>query len=69
MRIGLTHMGNIDVAAKAMASKLGVNLVMTPSTSQRTLNLGVKYSPETACLPFKVQLGNMIEALELGVDT
>ena len=69
MRLGLTHMGNIDVAAKAMASKLGIDLVMTPSASQRTLDLGVKYSPETACFPFKLQLGNMIEALELGADT
>ncbi len=69
MRLGLTHMGNVDVAAKAMASKLGVDLVMTPSASRRTLDLGVKYSPETVCLPFKLQLGNMIEALELGADT
>ena len=69
MRLGLTHMGNIDIAVKAMACKLGVNLVMPPPTSQRTLSLGVKYSPETVCLPFKLQLGNMIEALELGADT
>jgi len=62
-------MGNIDVVAKAIANKLGIDLVMTPSASQRTLDLGVKYSPETACFPFKLQLGNMIEALELGADT
>ena len=69
MRLGLTHMGNVNVALKAMASKLGINLVLTPRTTQITLSLGVKYSPETACLPFKVQLGNMIEVLELGADT
>ncbi|MBA7472370.1 hypothetical protein ES707_07694 [subsurface metagenome] len=69
MRLGMTHMGNIDVAVKALASKLGIDLVMSLATSQRTLSLGVKYSPETACLPFKLQLGNMIEALELGADT
>jgi len=69
MRLGLTHMGNIDVVAKAVASRLGIDLVMTPSATQRTLDLGVKYSPETACFPFKLQLGNMIEALELGADT
>jgi len=62
-------MGNIDVVAKAIASRLGIDLVMTPSATQRTLDLGVKYSPETACFPFKLQLGNMIEALELGADT
>ena len=69
MRLGITHMGNINVAVKAIASKLGIDLVMTPVTTQRTLSLGVKYSPETVCLPFKLQLGNMIEALELGADT
>ena len=69
MRLGLTHMGNIDVVARAMAKKLDIDLVMTPPTTQRTLSLGVKYSPEMVCLPFKLQLGNMIEALELGADT
>ena len=69
MRLGMTHMGNIDVVVKAMASKLGIDLIMPLATNQRTLSLGVKYSPETVCLPFKLQLGNMIEALELGADT
>jgi predicted nucleotide-binding protein (sugar kinase/HSP70/actin superfamily) len=31
--------------------------------------LGTKYSPESACLPFKFILGNFIEALEKGADT
>ena len=69
MRLGLTHMGNINIAVKSMADRLGVDMVTTPPTSQRTLDLGVKYSPETVCLPFKLQLGNMIEALETGADT
>jgi len=69
MRLTFPHMGNIWVAIKAMAEKLGIDLVVPPSTSQRTLSLGVKHSPETACLPFKLTLGNMIEGLELGADT
>ncbi len=69
MRLGISHMGNIYVPIKAMASELGIDLVIPPPTSQRTLSLGVKYSPEMVCLPFKLQLGNMIEALELGADT
>ncbi len=59
-------MGNIWVGLKAMANKLGVEIVVPPPTTHRTLSLGVKYSPETACLPFKLTLGNMIEALESG---
>jgi len=69
MRVTFPHVGNIWVAVKAMANKLGIDLVVPPLTSQRTLSLGVKYSPETVCLPFKLTLGNMIEALELGADT
>ena len=48
---------------------MGFDLVRTPPTTQRTLSLGVEYSPEFVCLPFKLQLGNMIEALESGADT
>ena len=69
MRLTFPHMGNLWVGIKAMADKLGVDLVVPPTTSQRTLSLGVKHSPETACLPFKLTLGNMIEGLELGADT
>ena len=69
MRLGLPHMGKIYIAVKCMADQLGIDLVIPPPTSQRTLDLGVKYSPETACLPFKLTLGNMIEALDLGADT
>ena len=69
MRLGITHMGNIYIPVKAMAKQLGVDLIIPPPTTQRTLDLGVKYSPETVCLPFKLQLGNMIEALESGADT
>ncbi len=34
MRLGLTHMGNVDVAVKAMASKLGIDLVRLWSWGQ-----------------------------------
>ena len=69
MRLGLTQLGNIDIAVRAIARKLGIDLVRTPPSTERTLSLGVKHSPEMACLPFKIQLGNMIEALEQGADT
>lgn len=42
---------------------------MPPVTNQRTLSLGVKHSPEGLCIPFKLTLGNLIEAVELGADT
>jgi predicted nucleotide-binding protein (sugar kinase/HSP70/actin superfamily) len=57
------------VGLKAVADKIGFDMVVPPITSQRTLSLGARYSPEMVCLPFKLTLGNMIESLELGADT
>jgi len=69
MRIGMPHMGNLYIPFKALFQRLGVDFVMPPVTNQHTLSLGVKYSPEGLCLPFKLTLGNLIEAAELGADT
>jgi predicted nucleotide-binding protein (sugar kinase/HSP70/actin superfamily) len=49
--------------------ELNIDVVVPPRNSQRTLTLGVKYSPDGICIPFKITLGNFIEALELGADT
>ena len=69
MRVSFPTMGDYWVFTKAIFDKLASELVVPPPVSQRTLTLGVKYSPEGACLPFKITLGSMIEALELGADT
>ncbi len=69
MRISIPHMGNLYVAFKALAKKLGVDFVIPAFNNRRTLSLGVKYSPEGLCIPFKLTLGNMIEAAEMGADT
>lgn len=49
--------------------KAGVEIVLPPRPTKRTLDLGTKHAPEFACLPFKMTLGSMIEALELGADS
>ena len=46
-----------------------MDFVIPPVNNQRTLSLGVRYSPEGMCIPFKLTLGNLIEAAELGADT
>jgi predicted nucleotide-binding protein (sugar kinase/HSP70/actin superfamily) len=72
MRIGIPHCGNAYIIAEALVQKLGngeSELIVPPPSSHRTLDLGVKYSPVEACLPFKLTLGNLIEACELGADT
>jgi predicted nucleotide-binding protein (sugar kinase/HSP70/actin superfamily) len=69
MKMTIPHIGNMYVAFRAMFEGVGVEMVVPPPTSKRTLSLGVQYSPEFVCLPFKLTLGNFIEALELGADT
>jgi len=69
MRIGMPHMGNLYIPFKALFERLDVDYVIPPVNNQRTLSLGVKYSPEGLCIPFKLTLGNLIEAAELGADT
>ncbi|MFC1948565.1 CoA protein activase [Chloroflexota bacterium] len=69
MRLSIPHIGNLYIPLKAMFERLGVDYIVPPLTSQRTLSLGVKYSPEGLCMPFKLTLGNLIEVAKLGADT
>jgi len=62
-------MGSLYIPLKALFERLDVDYILPPLTNQRTLSLGVKHSPEGLCIPFKLTLGNMIEAAELGADT
>jgi len=69
MKITVPHCGQMDIFINALCRKIGPDFVIPPKTSPRTLDLGIKYSPESTCLPFKFILGNFIEALEKGADT
>lgn len=69
MRVTFPHMGNLWICLSAMLQYLGVDIVIPPPSTKKTLNLGSKYSPEFACMPFKLNLGNFMEASDLGADT
>lgn len=69
MRVTFPHMGTMYICLKGMLRYLGVDVVVPPPSSKKTLNLGVKYGPEFACMPLKLNLGNFIEAYEMGADT
>lgn len=72
MRISMPHFGNVYVAVNAVACRLGAGsneLIIPPPMTQRTLDFGVRYSPQEACLPYKLTLGSLVEACELGADT
>lgn len=69
MRVAIPHMGNIYIPFKSLFQRLDMDFVIPPINNQRTLSLGVRYSPEGLCIPFKLTLGNLIEAAEMGADT
>ncbi|MBI5632506.1 MAG: CoA protein activase [Nitrospirae bacterium] len=68
MKLTVPHMGLLSVAYTRVLRQHGVDMQPPPKATIKTLNLGVKYSPEFACLPFKINLGNMMEALDNGAD-
>jgi predicted nucleotide-binding protein (sugar kinase/HSP70/actin superfamily) len=69
VKVTCPHAGMAWVAIRALFEKNGVEVIIPPKCSKQTLTLGSKYSPEWMCLPFKVNLGNFIEALDMGADT
>jgi predicted nucleotide-binding protein (sugar kinase/HSP70/actin superfamily) len=69
MKITFPHMGQIFIAMKALFDHIGIEPIVPPISTRRTLSLATKYSPEGLCIPYKITLGNMIEGLEMGADT
>ena len=68
IKVAFPHMGNIYVAWEMALKTMGIEPYIPPYTSKKTLSLGTKNSPEAICLPYKLILGNFIEAIEGGVD-
>lgn len=69
MKVTFPHMGHLWLVLKAALTGIGLEVVVPPPCTRRTLELGVRRAPESACLPLKVNLGNYLEAKELGADT
>ncbi|SNS07754.1 Predicted nucleotide-binding protein, sugar kinase/HSP70/actin superfamily [Anaerovirgula multivorans] len=67
MKVSFPYMGT-TVVYKKLLELLGHEVIMPPKPSQRTINLGVKYSPEFACFPLKVIMGSYMEAVEKGTE-
>jgi len=69
MKVAFPYFGYDTIALKNFIETLGGEVQLPPPTTERTLSIGTKYSPELICLPFKITLGNFIEALDNGADT
>ncbi|NLU50465.1 MAG: CoA protein activase [Syntrophomonadaceae bacterium] len=69
MRISFPRMGYSYIAFKYLVENIGHDCVVPPEPSKKTLDLGVRYSPEFACIPFKILMGTYLEVAEMGADT
>ena len=67
--ISFPHLGNYYIPIKYMIKKItNCDVIVPPKNSKKTIELGSKYSPDDICMPFKYNLGNYIEALQLGAN-
>ncbi len=69
MRVSTPHMGNAYIPLSALLSNLGAEVIVPPRPTRRSIDMGALHAPEFVCLPFKINLGDSLRALELGADT
>ncbi len=66
--VAFPHMGNIYIPVSAMLKTMGAEVLLPPENNSETLTIGTRHSIETVCLPYKLNLGNYIQALESGAN-
>lgn len=66
--ITFPQMGNLRIPVEAVLKAMGAELYQTPDNNKEALTLGTRHSAETVCLPYKLNLGNYIQALEGGAN-
>jgi predicted nucleotide-binding protein (sugar kinase/HSP70/actin superfamily) len=68
LKVTFPHIGNSYIPIRTLLTELGLEPVIPPPISGRTVALGTKLAPEFACYPLKINLGNYIEAIEAGAE-
>ena len=61
-------MGPNWVAFKTLFTALDIDVVLPDPTNREAVKIGVKYSPEFVCFPFKATIGDFKNALDKGAD-
>ncbi len=61
-------MGPNWVAFKTLFTALDLDVVLPDPTNREAVKIGVKYSPEFVCFPFKATIGDFKNALDKGAD-
>lgn len=69
IKASFPHLGSYCVPLQILFNEgLGVEYVVPPPITKRTLEFGSRYSPDYVCAPFKYNLGNFIETIEAGAN-
>lgn len=68
MKVSFPRMGNSYLAFRWLIEEIGLECIVPPEPNHETLDLGVRYSPEFACIPFKVLMGTYLQVVEKGAD-
>lgn len=63
------RMGTAVPVFRTILEDLGVEVLVPPDVGPITVTLGVRHSPECACYPLKINMGNYLEAAKRGANT
>ena len=67
--VAFPHMGNYHIPIKYLLKHiLSCEIMDSPPITQKTIELGTKYSPSFVCTPFKYTIGTLLESLEGGAN-
>ena len=70
IKVTFPHLGSYFVPFELLFTEgLGVEYIIPPPITTKTLEIGSKHSPDFVCSPFKYNLGNYIETIEAGANT
>ncbi|MGQ9536369.1 MAG: hypothetical protein ACUVT4_03955 [Actinomycetota bacterium] len=68
VKVAFPHMGNAYIPLRALVETLGAEAVVPARPNATSISRGIRHAPEFACLPFKVTLGDLLDALDRGAE-
>ena len=68
-KITFPHMGNYYIPISYLIKNITKQqVIVPPKITKKTIEIGSVHSPDYVCVPFKYNLGNFIESLNLGAN-
>ncbi|MDK2821855.1 MAG: hypothetical protein PWP31_1820 [Clostridia bacterium] len=67
-KVSFAHMGYSYLGFKQLLEEMGFEVIVPDNPNASTLDRGVQYAPEFACIPFKTVLGTYLEILDRGAE-